>query len=101
MVSMRLLATAAVAGLMSVSAAAQPKGPATDETAFRSLYKELVETDTSYPGGSCTLAAQRLAARFKAAGFADADVHLIVPTDHPKDGNPGRRGRLFLCAGVL
>lgn len=95
MVSMRMLATAAVAGLISVSAAAQPKGPAADETAFRSLYKELVETDTSYPGGSCTLAAQRLAARFKAAGFADADVHLIVPTDHPKDGNlvvvyPGR-----------
>ena len=95
MVSMRMLATAAVAGLISVSAAAQTKAPSADEAAFRSLYKELVETDTSYPGGSCTLAAQRLAARFKAAGFAESDVHLIVPTDHPKDGNlvvvyPGR-----------
>ena len=95
MVSMRMLATAAIAGLMSVSAAAQPKAPSADEAAFRSLYKELVETNTSFPGGSCTLAAERLAARFKAAGFADADLHLIVPPDHPKDGNlvvvyPGR-----------
>ena len=33
------------------------------EVAFRALYKELVETNTSHSGGYCTLAAERMAAR--------------------------------------
>jgi len=33
------------------------------------LYKELVETNTTLSAGSCTLAAERMAARLKAAGY--------------------------------
>ena len=89
--NLRLAAVAAGFALLAVSAAAQAPG----EPAFRSLYKELVETDTSFPTGSCTLAAERMAARLKTAGFPDSDVQLIIPPDHPKDGNlvavyPGR-----------
>ena len=74
---------------------ADAQSPTVDQGAFRSLYKALVETDTSFPDGSCTLAVQRVADRMKAAGFAAADLHIIVPPDHPKDGNlvviyPGR-----------
>ncbi len=56
------------------------------EPAFRALYKELVETNTAHSVGSCTLAAQRMGARLKAAGYTDADIHLFAPDDFPKDG---------------
>jgi acetylornithine deacetylase/succinyl-diaminopimelate desuccinylase-like protein len=58
-----------------------------DEAAFRATYKELVETNTTLSAGSCTLAAERMAARLKAAGFPDADLHLIVEPSHPKEGS--------------
>jgi acetylornithine deacetylase/succinyl-diaminopimelate desuccinylase-like protein len=84
----------AAAVLLATPAAAQTP-PSPDLAAFRSLYKELVETNTTASAGSCTLAAERMAARLKAAGFPDSDLHILVPPDHPKDGNlvavyPGR-----------
>ena len=57
-----------------------------DQIAFRALYKELVETNTTLSAGSCTLAAERIAAHLKAAGFADKDVTLYSTPDHPKEG---------------
>src|ERR1700674_72263 len=57
-----------------------------DQVAFRALYKELVETNTTLSAGSCTLAAERLAAHLKAAGFVDSDIHLFQAPGHPKEG---------------
>ena len=42
-----------------------------DQAAFRAIYQELVETNTTLSAGSCTLAAERMAAHLKAAGFSD------------------------------
>ncbi len=57
------------------------------EAAFRSLYKELVETNTTVSSGSCTIAAEKMAARLKAAGYTDADIKLFKgPEDRPQDG---------------
>src|SRR5580704_1353445 len=56
------------------------------EAQFRDLYKELVETNTSLSAGSCTLAAERMGARLKAAGFSDNDLHPFAAPDHPKEG---------------
>ncbi|HEY8004403.1 MAG TPA: M20/M25/M40 family metallo-hydrolase [Phenylobacterium sp.] len=84
-----LAVTAAFAALCAFSAAAQP-GPAPNfpgQAEFRDLYKELIETNTTVSAGSCTVAAQEMAARLKAAGYPDADVRLLVPPDRPKDGN--------------
>jgi len=53
---------------------------------FRATFKELVETNTTLSAGDCTLAAQRMQARLKAAGYPDADLHLFVPDGHPKEG---------------
>src|SRR5215471_18428501 len=69
-------------------------GPSSDARAetssgaeqFRDLYKELVETNTTLSAGSCTLAAERMAARLKAAGFADSELHVFTAPDHPKEG---------------
>lgn len=56
------------------------------ETAFRALFKELVETNTEHSIGSCTQAAQQIGARLKAAGYTDTDLHFYAPDDAPKDG---------------
>jgi acetylornithine deacetylase/succinyl-diaminopimelate desuccinylase-like protein len=57
-----------------------------DQAAFRELYKELVETKTALSDGSCTLAAERMAARLRAAGFKDEDLRLFSVADHPLEG---------------
>ena len=57
-----------------------------DQMEFRSLFRELVETNTAHSNGSCTLAAERMAARLKAAGFKDEDLILFSTPDAPKDG---------------
>ncbi len=67
----------------------------TGEARFRDIYKELVETNTTLSAGSCTLAAERMAARLKAAGMPETDLHPFAAPDHPKEGGlvaifPGR-----------
>jgi acetylornithine deacetylase/succinyl-diaminopimelate desuccinylase-like protein len=57
-----------------------------DQVKFRELYKELVETNTTLSVGSCTLAAEKMAARLKAAGYTDSDITMFAAPDHPKEG---------------
>ncbi|QNQ07599.1 M20/M25/M40 family metallo-hydrolase [Sphingomonas alpina] len=83
-------ASIVLAALLTTSAMpaqAAPSDPRAGEPAFRALYKELVETDSSWPDGSCTLAAERMGARLKAAGYPAGDVTVIVDPAHPKEGN--------------
>src|ERR1700761_4154239 len=62
----------------------QPLRP--DQTAFRALYKEMVETNTTVTTGSCTALAAKVAAHLKKAGFTDKEVSLFSTPDHPKEG---------------
>ena len=63
-------------------------GPLTeDRAAYRNLYQQLVEINTTLSAGSCTQAAQAMAARLKSAGLPDKDIHVIVPPEWPKQGN--------------
>ena len=62
-----------------------PPPPRPDQVAFRALYKELVETNTT-ASVSCTLAAQRMAAHLKAAGFPDSDLTVFTAPGYPKNG---------------
>jgi len=57
-----------------------------DQVSFLALYKELVETNTTLSAGSCTLAAERMAAHLKAAGYTDNDLTLFSTPEHPKEG---------------
>ncbi len=82
----------------STTRAAAASSEAT-EPRFRELYKELVETNTSLSVGSCTLAAERMAARLEAAGYPAEDFHPFSVPDHPKEGglvlvSPGRDPKL-------
>lgn len=77
------LAAALTLGLAPLAAQAAPA----DEAAFRAIFKEMVETDTSAATGDCTLLANRIATRMQAAGFPAASMRLIVPDGAPKAGN--------------
>ena len=80
---MRATMTALAALTLASGALADPRP---DQVAFKGLYKELVETNTTLSVGSCTVAAEKMAARLKAAGYADSDMELIVPPEHPQWG---------------
>jgi acetylornithine deacetylase/succinyl-diaminopimelate desuccinylase-like protein len=86
-----VVVTALAAALLASPAGAQmriqPMGPLRpDQTQFLNLYKELVETDTSVNGGSCTKAAAQIATRMRAAGFTDAQLTPFAVPEHPEDG---------------
>jgi acetylornithine deacetylase/succinyl-diaminopimelate desuccinylase-like protein len=81
----RFLAVAVTMVAFSAVAAPPHDTPA-GEQRFRELYKELVETNTTLSAGSCTLAAERMAARLKAGGFSDSELHPFVAPGHPKEG---------------
>lgn len=75
---------AAVAHTATSAAAASPD--LDDLQRFRSIYQELIETNTTLSAGDCTLAARRMAARLKAAGYPEEDVSVFVPEGHPREG---------------
>jgi hypothetical protein len=67
--------------LCALAAPAQPQVSQSlrpDQAAFRALFEELAETDTTLSSGSCTLAAERMAMRLKAAGFTDSQLALFA-----------------------
>jgi hypothetical protein len=64
----KLFAATTAISLIACTAIAAPApapapSPTAGEAAFRELYKELVETNTTLSAGDCTLAASQLAAR--------------------------------------
>jgi len=92
-----IAAAAVAAGATDATGAAAAPRP--DQLEFRELYRELIETNTSHSVGSCTLAADKMAARLVAAGFAPAELHPFAVAEHPKDGGlvavlPGSAPRL-------
>jgi len=77
-----------IGAILTVALAANPAWTASpEELAFRDVYKQLVEINTTLSVGSCTEAAQAMAERLRSAGMADQDIHIIIPPDWPKQGN--------------
>jgi acetylornithine deacetylase/succinyl-diaminopimelate desuccinylase-like protein len=76
-----LLALAAVVG-----AATTPPATRADQVEFRELFRELIDTNTSHSVGSCTVAAEKMAAHLRAAGYPESDLHPFADAAHPKDG---------------
>ena len=92
---LKTLALSAVLLAGAGTSALAQGAPRPDQVEFRALYKELVETNTTLSAGSCTLAASRMAAHLKAAGFPASDIIPFAAPDHPKEGGlvailPGR-----------
>jgi acetylornithine deacetylase/succinyl-diaminopimelate desuccinylase-like protein len=68
------------------SACAQTPAPTPEQSAFRALYQELVETDTSVTTGSCTVLAAKIAEHLRRAGYADDQITLFAGPERPKEG---------------
>jgi len=64
-----------------------PLSPPNDQKQLRSIYKELVEINTTDSVGSCTVAAQAMAKHLKNAGFDQEHLQLLVPEGGPQKGN--------------
>jgi acetylornithine deacetylase/succinyl-diaminopimelate desuccinylase-like protein len=79
-----ILPATAIAGLFAAASLAQTPTP--DEAAFRALYKELIEINTTRSVGSCTKAAEAMRTRLLAAGLPAADMQILAPPDRPNDG---------------
>jgi acetylornithine deacetylase/succinyl-diaminopimelate desuccinylase-like protein len=80
------IAIVLAAALPAVPAGAQALSP--HQRFAREIYKQLVEINTvDDSAGSNTRAAEAMAARFRAAGFPAADVHVLVPPGRPTKGN--------------
>ena len=48
-----------------------------DQSRFRALYQELVETDTSATTGSCTALAGKVAGHLRQAGYTDNQITMF------------------------
>ena len=82
---MTKFAAALLLGVSVVASAAAPQ-LRPDQVEFRGLYKELVETNTTLSSGSCTLAAERMAARLRAAGLPESQITLFATPENPREG---------------
>lgn len=82
---MRALFLALAITAFGASAQAQELTP--ERAAFRAIYEELVEIDSSPSTGSCTRAAEAMLVHLRNAGFSEADAQVIVPDGRPDDGN--------------
>jgi acetylornithine deacetylase/succinyl-diaminopimelate desuccinylase-like protein len=71
---------------LSAMCGRQAAAQSPEQAQLRSVYQELVELNTTNSAGSCTVAAQAMAQRLKSAGFADAEMQLIVPPGGPTKG---------------
>jgi acetylornithine deacetylase/succinyl-diaminopimelate desuccinylase-like protein len=95
-------ATASLLLIAAFPAAAEDAG----RTAFRAIYEEMVEIDSSPTTGSCTKVVKAVEARLTAAGFPASDVAVVIPEGKPDDGNivahlrasnPQQKGVLLLA----
>jgi acetylornithine deacetylase/succinyl-diaminopimelate desuccinylase-like protein len=68
----------------SAEAAPPPLDDATRQLAH-DIYKQLIEINTTDSSGNTTMAAEAMAARLRAAGFAASDVQVLAP--NPRKGN--------------
>jgi acetylornithine deacetylase/succinyl-diaminopimelate desuccinylase-like protein len=73
--------------LFLIAVPAHAHGADAEKTAFREIYQEMVELDSSPTTGSCTKVVRAAEARLQSAGFTADDVQVVIPEGKPDDGN--------------
>ncbi|MFI5311929.1 MAG: M20/M25/M40 family metallo-hydrolase [Gemmatimonadales bacterium] len=71
--------------IAAAPARAQTTRPQSEQSLARAIYKEFIEIQSGFTTGATTPVAQAAAARLRAAGFPDADIH--VDGANPKKAN--------------
>jgi acetylornithine deacetylase/succinyl-diaminopimelate desuccinylase-like protein len=80
-----ILVSTALASALFAAGGAAAEGQNPQRQLAYDIYKELVEINTVTATGDTAKAAEAMAARLRAAGFADADVQVFSPA--PRKGN--------------
>jgi acetylornithine deacetylase/succinyl-diaminopimelate desuccinylase-like protein len=98
-----MLAVGALCSSMAFGGGAAAEPLTANQQLAHDIYKELTEIDTTTATGDTKRAAEAMAARLKAAGFPDEDVHVFSPA--PRKGNlvarlhgSGKRKPILLLA---
>src|SRR5262249_5573199 len=98
-----MLAVGALCSSMALGGGAAAEPLTANQQLAHDIYKELTEIDTTTATGDTKRAAEAMAARLKAAGFPDEDVHAFSPA--PRKGNlvarlhgTGKRRPILLVA---
>jgi acetylornithine deacetylase/succinyl-diaminopimelate desuccinylase-like protein len=81
----KIVLPAALALVVLAVNGAGAEGLTAQQQLAHDIYQELIEIDTTTATGDTARAAQAMAARLKAAGFADADLQVFSPA--PRRGN--------------
>jgi acetylornithine deacetylase/succinyl-diaminopimelate desuccinylase-like protein len=76
-----------VAMTLAAASSVHAQNADTGKSAFRAIYQEMVEIDSSPSTGSCTKVIGAAASRLQAAGFAPQDAQMVIPEGKPDDGN--------------
>ena len=86
--ALRTIVSFAAAILLTAigEANAEASPPSADEAAFRALFKELVEINTTRSVGNCTQAAEAMQKHLLAAGIPAEDMQIHAPPEAPNDG---------------
>jgi acetylornithine deacetylase/succinyl-diaminopimelate desuccinylase-like protein len=77
-----LLTAAAVA-----PAAGQTTPPTPEQQVLRTIYRELVEINTTASSGNCTEAAEAMGRHLVRAGLSESDIQVLVPSGAGQKGN--------------
>ena len=98
-----MLAVGALCSSMAFGGGSAAEPLTANQQLAHDIYKELTEIDTTTATGDTKRAAEAMAARLKAAGFPDEDVHVFSPA--PRKGNlvarlhgSGKRKPILLLA---
>ena len=73
--------------VIAASAHAQAANADAEKAAFREIYQQMVEIDSSPTTGSCTTVVRAAESRLRNAGFAGDDLQVVIPEGKPDDGN--------------
>lgn len=84
---------AAVLAALSIPASAQQRPTGGEDVLVGAILKELVEINTAPSGKEMSRATRAMAARLRAAGYADADVQLAGPDEAHRNLVATLRGR--------
>ena len=77
---------AAIVAVCSIAGEAGAQAADPGEADFRTLYKELIEINTTRSAGNCTQAAEAMRKHLLAAGYPAEDLQILAPPEAPKDG---------------
>lgn len=77
----------AFVAMFAMTAGAHAQNADVEKAAFRQIYQEMVEIDSSPTTGSCTKVVRAAESRLVAAGFGADELHVVIPEGKPDDGN--------------